>query len=83
MSSVVVPELSRFFGIVIRMFVEVGGPHHRPHFHAYYQDQAAVFAVNSIRLNASAAVCQRRSSGNPCLIPSIGSRGSTSSVRTS
>ena len=31
------PELSRFFGIVIRMFVEVGGPHHRPHFHAYYR----------------------------------------------
>ena len=26
------PELSRFFGIIIRMFVEVGGPHHRPHF---------------------------------------------------
>ena len=42
------PELSRFFGIVIRMFVEAGGPHHRPHFHAYYQDQAAVFAVDTI-----------------------------------
>ena len=25
------PGLSRFFGIIIRMFVEVGGPHHRPH----------------------------------------------------
>ena len=42
------PELSRFFGIVIRMFVEVGGPHHRPHFLAYYQDQAAVFAMDTI-----------------------------------
>jgi hypothetical protein len=31
-----VPELSRFFGIVIRMFMEVGAPHHRPHFHALY-----------------------------------------------
>jgi hypothetical protein len=29
-----VPELSRFFGIIIRMFVEAGEPHHRPHFHA-------------------------------------------------
>jgi hypothetical protein len=28
------------------MFVEAGGEHHRPHFHAYYQDQAAVFAVD-------------------------------------
>jgi hypothetical protein len=43
-----VPELSRFFGIVIRMFVEAGGQHHRPHFHAYYQDDAAVFAVDTI-----------------------------------
>ena len=30
------PELSRFFGIIIRMYVEAGGPHHLPHFHAYY-----------------------------------------------
>jgi hypothetical protein len=45
-----VPELSRFFGIVIRMFVEAGGQHDRPHFHAYYQDQAAVFAVDYDRM---------------------------------
>ncbi len=31
------PELSRFFGIIIRMYAEVGGLHHVPHFHAYYQ----------------------------------------------
>jgi hypothetical protein len=31
------PEISRFFGIVIRMFVEAGVAHHTPHFHAYYQ----------------------------------------------
>jgi hypothetical protein len=43
-----VRELSRFFGIVIRMFVEAGGQHHRAHFHAYYQDHAAVFAVDTI-----------------------------------
>jgi hypothetical protein len=29
-----VPELSRFFGIIIRMYMEAGGPHHLPHFHA-------------------------------------------------
>ena len=45
---VVMPELSRFFGIIIRMFVEVGEPHHRPHFHAYYQDDAAVFSIEGI-----------------------------------
>ncbi len=42
------PEISRFFGIVIRMFVEPGEPHHRPHFHAYYQGAAAVFAIDSV-----------------------------------
>jgi hypothetical protein len=41
------PELSRFFGIIIRMFVEAGESHHRPHFHAYYQDQSAVFAIET------------------------------------
>lgn len=30
-----VPELSRFFGIIIRMFAEAGSPHHGAHFHAY------------------------------------------------
>jgi len=44
------PELSRFFGIVIRMFVEEGAGHHRPHFHAYYQGQAAVFAVDTVEI---------------------------------
>jgi hypothetical protein len=44
------PEISRFFGIVIRMFVEAGVGHHRPHFHAYYQNQSGVFAVDEIEL---------------------------------
>jgi hypothetical protein len=42
------PELSRFFGIIIRMFVETGGQHHRAHFHAFYQEHAAVFAIDTI-----------------------------------
>jgi hypothetical protein len=42
------PELSRFFGIIIRMYLEVGEPHHRPHFHAYYQDQVAVVALDTL-----------------------------------
>jgi len=44
------PEIARFFGIVIRMFVEPGGPHHRPHFHAYYQEASAVLAIDPIEL---------------------------------
>lgn len=55
------PELSRFFGIVMRMFVEAGAPHQRPHVHAYYQDQAAVFALETLEcLGGSLARPQRR-----------------------
>ena len=42
------PELSRFQGIVIRMFAEAGGGHHIPHFHAYYQGRAAGFTFNPV-----------------------------------
>ena len=44
------PELSRFYGIIIRMYLEAGEPHNRPHFHAYYQGQTAVFALDPIEL---------------------------------
>jgi hypothetical protein len=44
------PELSRFYGILIRMFMEVGAPHHLPHFHAYYQGQVAVFSIDPIQM---------------------------------
>jgi hypothetical protein len=44
------PELSRFYGIIIRMFVEVGTPHHRPHFHAYYQDTVGIVGLDPIEL---------------------------------
>lgn len=44
------PEISRFYGIVIRMFAEAGARHHRPHFHAIYQDQAAAFAIDTLEL---------------------------------
>ncbi len=43
------PEISRFFGIVIRMFVEAGGPHHLPHFHAYYQKHVGVYGVERVQ----------------------------------
>ncbi len=46
------PELSRFFGIIIRMYMEAGGPHHLPHFHAYYQDNVAVVGVVPIEIIA-------------------------------
>ncbi len=46
------PELSRFFGIIIRMYMEVGVRHHLPHFHAYYQDDTAIVNLDPIELIA-------------------------------
>jgi len=39
------PEISRFFGIIIRMYVELGAPHHHPHLHAYDQNVPLVFTA--------------------------------------
>lgn len=44
------PELCRFFGIIIRMYAEVGGPHHVPHFHAYYQNEVGIYSLDPIEL---------------------------------
>lgn len=46
------PELSRFYGIIIRMFMEAGIQHHTPHFHAYYQENTAVFSIDPVELVA-------------------------------
>jgi hypothetical protein len=42
------PELSRFFGIIIRMYAEVNAPHHVPHFHAYPQDDVAIYSLDPV-----------------------------------
>ena len=44
------PEISRFFGIIIRIFAEAGAPHHSPHFHAFYQHSVAIFDIETIEL---------------------------------
>lgn len=41
------PEISRFFGIVVMMFHEDHAP---PHFHARYAGQHAVFTIHPVRL---------------------------------
>lgn len=54
------PELSRFFGIIIRMYAEPFAPHHRAHFHAYYQEFAAVFALDTLELIAGELPLKQR-----------------------
>jgi hypothetical protein len=41
------PELSRFYGIIIRMFY---GGHPPPHFHAVYQDQQIRVDINTLEV---------------------------------
>ena len=54
------PELSRYFGIIIRMYMEVGVPHHTPHFHAYYQDDVGVFSFDPVELIAGSLPRRQR-----------------------
>jgi hypothetical protein len=55
------PEVSRFFGIIIRMYVEAGGAHHRPHFHAYYQEHVGIYGIEVIeRIAGSLPTRQER-----------------------
>ena len=44
------PEIARFFGIIIRMFAEAGAPHHSSHFHAFYQNHVAIYNIETIDL---------------------------------
>jgi hypothetical protein len=41
------PEISRFFGIIIRMYF---GDHNPPHFHAIYQDDTAEYDINTLEV---------------------------------
>ena len=34
------------------MYSEIGGPHHMPHLHAYYQDDVGIFSLDPIALIA-------------------------------
>jgi hypothetical protein len=54
------PELSRFFGVIVRMYMEVGGSHHTPHFHAYYQNDVAVFSIDPVELMAGSLPRRQR-----------------------
>lgn len=54
------PEIARFFGIIIRMFVETNAQHHRPHFHAYYQNETAIYTIDQIEMLAGALPTRQR-----------------------
>ncbi|MDT8441525.1 MAG: DUF4160 domain-containing protein [Desulfuromonadales bacterium] len=43
---ILMPAMSMFYGIVIRMFYRDNQLHHLPHVHAEYQGDVAVFAID-------------------------------------
>lgn len=42
------------------MYMEVGEPHHLPHFHAYYQDDVAIFGMDPIDMIAGSLPRRQR-----------------------
>jgi len=32
------------------MYAEPSAPHHRPHFHAYYQDAIGIYSIDTVEL---------------------------------
>ena len=42
------PEISRFYGIVIRMYHDEHAP---PHFHVYYLDQEATVRIDTLEVS--------------------------------
>ena len=40
------PELSRFFGIIIRMLFSDDDKHHKPHVHVYYGEYSAAVGLD-------------------------------------
>ena len=40
------PVLSVFFGLIVRMYKEVSGKHHKPHIHVEYAEYEVVIALD-------------------------------------
>jgi len=47
------PVLSTFYGIIVRMYREVGGRHNLPHIHAEYAGEEIVIALDGTVLEGS------------------------------
>lgn len=47
------PEISRFYGIVIKMLFVDTGQHNKPHIHAYYGEYEASIAIDGELLAGS------------------------------
>lgn len=44
------PIISMFYGIIIQMYYYDNSRHHLPHIHVFYQDDEAVFGIESAEI---------------------------------
>ena len=56
----VVPEISRFYGIVVTMYAETGSRHSLPHIHVRYGEMKAVYSLQGELLQGSLPTKQKR-----------------------
>ena len=54
------PELSRFYNIVIKMICSYNGQHNKPYFHVYYAEYEASISIDGEILAGSLPVKQLR-----------------------
>ena len=54
------PELSRFFGIVVKMIFIDNNQHHKPHVHVYFNEYEASIGIDGELLAGSIPVKQLR-----------------------
>ena len=52
------PELSRFYNIVVKMIYSDDSQHHKPHFHVYYNEYEAAVGVDGELLAGTLPVKQ-------------------------
>jgi hypothetical protein len=55
-----VPELSRFYNIIVKMLYDDAGQHNKPHVHAYYNEFEASVGIDGEILAGSLPVKQLR-----------------------
>jgi len=44
------PSISKFYGITIYMYLSDNNQHHRPHIHAIYSGEEAIFDIENVRV---------------------------------
>ena len=56
----IMPELSRFFSIIVKMLFDDTKQHHKPYVHVYYNENEAVVAIDGEILGGDLPTPQRK-----------------------